>query len=215
VSGLGSAANFSPACAGTVDRDRSLVSPRRFSPACAGNSRRRGRSTILRPVQPRVCGEQRVCRSPMFGIAGSAPRVRGTGHLLRVERDRQRFSPACAGNRGGPQPCARRVAVQPRVCGEQGLRYISRREATGSAPRVRGTVVGPLDQRVGSRFSPASSRCDAEDSIMICVSVSLLGVLIGIAFVVATASSPSPPRAPNRGRAGRGGCVDRQSRPRV
>ena len=50
---------------------------------------------------------------------------------------------------------------------------------------------------------------DASDKIARCVSVSLAGELIGIILWVLAALSPSPPRAPNRRRAGRGRRIRR------
>ena len=60
-----------------------------------------------------------------------------------------------------------------------------------------------------------SLRSDASDSIANCVSVSLAGEFIGIILSVLAALSPSPPRAPNRRRAGRGRRIRRSFHRRV
>ena len=101
-----------------VDRAAGLRNDR-CSPACAGNRRcicpRRCRCT----VQPRVCGEQPIRAYHGSPHDGSAPRVRGTVHQDRQGGAALRFSPACAGNRSACVPAVSRVAVQPRVCGQQ------------------------------------------------------------------------------------------------
>src|SRR5208337_3704211 len=60
-----------------------------------------------------------------------------------------------------------------------------------------------------------SLRCDASDRIANCVSVSLAGEFIGIILSVLPALSPSPPRAPDRRRAGRGRGIHRSTYRRV
>ena len=91
----------------------------RFSPACAGNSADSDQPAKMCPVQPRVCGEQSK-RAQHDAIAGgSAPRVRGTDELTHTLGGRQRFSPACAGNRRHAGKSGAHKSVQPRVCGEQ------------------------------------------------------------------------------------------------
>ena len=71
-------------------------------------------------VHPRVCGEQKKTTIEARQKAGSSPRVRGTVGIDGVDLDRQRFIPACAGNRRKGHP-------------------IEARQKAGSSPRVRGT----------------------------------------------------------------------------
>ena len=91
----------------------------RFIPACAGNSAVYRYSSALSPVHPRVRGEQlghhechgrhavhpRVRGEQEFlevysgMMSGSSPRARGTGRRLPPTLRRERFIPACAGNR--------------------------------------------------------------------------------------------------------------------
>ena len=68
-------------------------------------------------------------------------------------------------------------------------------------------VLGAMRQR--------SLRFDASNKIARCVSVSLAGELIGIILSGLAALSPSPPRAPNRRRAGRGRRIRRSFHRRV
>ncbi len=71
----------------------------RFIPACAGNRASYPKRPQLRPVYPRLCGEQGENASFDGSITGLSPPVRGTdGSQLRGCRA-FRFIPACAGNR--------------------------------------------------------------------------------------------------------------------
>ncbi len=70
----------------------------RFSPACAGNAEREDGKHMSITVQPRVCGERNIPRSPAKMSLGSAPRVRGTRGSTECQDHPRRFSPACAGN---------------------------------------------------------------------------------------------------------------------
>ena len=66
-----------------------------------------------------------------------------------------RFSPACAGSRAHLLGRLHRLAVQPRVCGEQPNSALSTARPAGSAPRVRGAGNRHLGGRSHGRFSPA------------------------------------------------------------
>ena len=93
------AAGSSPRVRGTGILDVYQQEAQRFIPACAGNRAARRERAEARSVHPRVCGEQsrqQICQSQAFG---SSPRVRGTAPKLKVENYRERFIPACAGNR--------------------------------------------------------------------------------------------------------------------
>ncbi len=72
----------------------------RFIPACAGNSRRAKCRRAIRPVHPRVCGEQISALMRSYLRRGSSPRVRGTVRAPLCRLAVCRFIPACAGNRG-------------------------------------------------------------------------------------------------------------------
>ncbi len=67
----------------------------------------------------------------------------------------RRFSPACAGNTVPPPPAMIVPPVQPRVCGEHTRHRLTRTPASGSAPRVRGTLETIKPWSCTTRFSPA------------------------------------------------------------
>ena len=71
---------------------------RRFIPACAGNSSGLERSSVIKPVHPRVCGEQFRKSVGTPHSVGSSPRVRGTAKSKGGSAYPKRFIPACAGN---------------------------------------------------------------------------------------------------------------------
>ena len=88
-------------------------------------------------------------------LAGSAPRVRGTGAQAGVPSAARRFSPARAGNGSSARFSRAASTVQPRACGERPVRPGDGSRRPGSAPRVRGTGVGQRLCRPARRFSPA------------------------------------------------------------
>ena len=89
----------SPRVRGTVTIRSSKQNPRRFIPACAGNSYPAKKSRKGHSVHPRVCGEQSRRTISAFTVGGSSPRVRGTACCRSAAGGRDRFIPACAGNR--------------------------------------------------------------------------------------------------------------------
>ena len=111
----------------------------RFIPACAGNRESIRFRVPGSTVHPRVCGEQSVAELVVCAPTGSSARVRGTARLRRCRDHAPRFIPACAGNRRRRSGCRSRIAVHPRVCGEQVGVNVSFWFAPGSSPRVRGT----------------------------------------------------------------------------
>ena len=127
----------------------------RFIPACAGNSRPGHVRPGLCPVHPRVCGEQALPSLALPSLAGSSPRVRGTGAAEETETNYERFIPACAGNSYLLQRYNLNQPVHPRVCGEQIFPVLLPRCMFGSSPRVRGTASNRFSNRRGTRFIPA------------------------------------------------------------
>ena len=106
-------------------------------------------------VHPRACGEQIGDDVPAGCYYGSSPRVRGTG-CHRPDRCRvRRFIPARAGNRTARRTTSPASSVHPRACGEQAFRSSPAAFATGSSPRVRGTVPRHRHGRDRRRFIPA------------------------------------------------------------
>ena len=66
-----------------------------------------------------------------------------------------RFIPACAGNATGNSSPSVRRTVHPRVCGERAGRNLSNPHASGSSPRVRGTLPTRSSSMETARFIPA------------------------------------------------------------
>ena len=127
----------------------------RFIPACAGNSPLVTMNPCCSSVHPRVCGEQSCAISLARMMRGSSPRVRGTVTMNKTAMAVIRFIPACAGNRAIWCPALILRTVHPRVCGEQLSGKQVMRSATGSSPRVRGTVLSPITFPLEIRFIPA------------------------------------------------------------
>ena len=127
----------------------------RFIPACAGNRTPRRDGTALPAVHPRVCGEQITNIRELTFSDGSSPRVRGTAGRRGRNSGRNRFIPACAGNRSSEWCWRVGRAVHPRVCGEQRLSPGQVFPKDGSSPRVRGTAGSPPSPNRVPRFIPA------------------------------------------------------------
>ncbi len=144
-----------PRVRGTVMFACLLWRPGRFSPARAGNRQLWPCHRAYHAVQPRACGEQAGGASLPSASSGSAPRVRGTEPARTNVRRWSRFSPARAGNSAGSATQLSSPPVQPRACGEQDQRGNVKPDASGSAPRVRGTAARILIWVRGERFSPA------------------------------------------------------------
>ena len=127
----------------------------RFIPACAGNIAAGPSKSPHTSVHPRVCGEHSLFPPATPTEHGSSPRVRGTSLLRRDPRIPQRFIPACAGNMRSSVGCLTASSVHPRVCGEHLAARILFEDASGSSPRVRGTLSSREGQRDCLRFIPA------------------------------------------------------------
>ncbi len=149
--GCGSA----PRARGTRSSRPTLRPGRRISPACAGNTSSLYTRQRRTADQPRVRGEHSSGPSWSKRNVGSAPRARGTPDPREDPRSRVRISPACAGNTSAARRIANQQLDQPRVRGEHGAINNLRVHGTGSAPRARGTHVGPGLLKADRRISPA------------------------------------------------------------
>ena len=156
----------SPRVRGTGISASDLATMGRFIPACAGNSVISVISLACHTVHPRVCGEQSCSSDQNHTIAGSSPRVRGTGHVGCCWSLGRRFIPACAGNRSIAPPSSSPVSVHPRVCGEQTMWPRQYKPKNGSSPRVRGTGFRNDLKRAGTGFIPACAGNRAIDRRM-------------------------------------------------
>ncbi len=111
----------SPRVWGTVYWLLGSMQHRRFIPACVGNRQASRPHLYVKSVHPRVCGEQKVSTAGLWGDSGSSPRVWGTVNGITPMVTRDRFIPACVGNRHSCVSTSHRSPVHPRVCGEQQL----------------------------------------------------------------------------------------------
>ena len=144
-----------PRMRGTVRQRAIRRDDVRFSPAHAGNSCGSINRRTHPSVQPRACGEQATVATVMRPSAGSAPRMRGTGHAAPDRSRLDRFSPAHAGNSRSRRREKSYVSVQPRACGEQAHDVAVEIVVDGSAPRMRGTGQHRNRYPEHARFSPA------------------------------------------------------------
>ena len=127
----------------------------RLIPACAGKTSTASWTAAPPPAHPRVCGENNPVARHAEGRPGSSPRVRGKHSKPLRNVKCGRLIPACAGKtrtrigRPSPRP------AHPRVCGENALRALAYRSATGSSPRVRGKLRQDASEGVVQRLIPA------------------------------------------------------------
>ena len=126
-----------------------------ITPACAGNRLWQHRAIAAHGDHPRVCGEQFDQRLQPLHAIGSPPRVRGTDEFADQDTQKERITPACAGNSTGHYSAPPISKDHPRVCGEQ-LRPASILWLHwGSPPRVRGTGFPAASLCSISRITPA------------------------------------------------------------
>src|SRR5690606_22680332 len=129
----------------------------RFIPADAGNGLLAQVLVQVQPVYPRGCGERTLSLAACGLNTGLSPRMRGTVAQHTGVQVTARFIPADAGNGRHQTPAANLETVYPRGCGE---RYPSIKEIVGPSglsPRMRGTVVLPLQCQRPQRFIPADA----------------------------------------------------------
>ena len=118
----------------------------RFIPAPAGNSTREPMGVVRMSVHPRACGEQLMS---VCSMKTASVHPRACGEQLAQQN---RFIPAPAGNSStGPRPCGGR-SVHPRACGEQSSLSLTQYGASGSSPRLRGTVSIAYSIHIASCF---------------------------------------------------------------
>ncbi len=129
---------------------------------------------------------------------GSSPRARGTGGDGPRHRGRERFIPACAGNRVGKAGGGAVVGgSSPRARGTGSIHSGSSSAAVGSSPRARGTGRETGQRAAPCRFIPA---CAGNRHVTLIMRVVCFG---------------SSPRARGTGRCGRREPAARPVHPRV
>ena len=131
------------------------TSIQRFIPAYAGNTVNDALGIGAGTVHPRVCGEHESCRTCLQQEHGSSPRMRGTLYRTRNRTAFRRFIPAYAGNTCSGSGAVSQSSVHPRVCGKHNPATLRSIEATGSSPRMRGTLSGSRCGGGERRFIPA------------------------------------------------------------
>jgi len=145
----------SPRLRGTRQLDIGSLERGRFIPAPAGNARASAIAADTCAVHPRACGERPSAAPICMMIGGSSPRLRGTQELPIKALKGMRFIPAPAGNARPPRSSACRTSVHPRACGERPPAAADSASASGSSPRLRGTLLGIQAHTSKSRFIPA------------------------------------------------------------
>ena len=88
---------------------------------------------------------------------GSSPRLRGTPMDWLSRLSPVRFIPASAGNTCKRDVFINHLSVHPRVCGEHISTVVFHDYASGSSPRLRGTLPRILWLFLTRRFIPASA----------------------------------------------------------
>ena len=127
----------------------------RIIPACAGKPSARMLSASVSWDYPRVCGEASTILRRGSAAQGLSPRVRGSRRAGWLASIALGIIPACAGKPGGDLGQRLRAEDYPRVCGEAVAGASRLRIAMGLSPRVRGSPVRGVRQRVAGGIIPA------------------------------------------------------------
>ena len=116
-------------------------SPMGTIPACAGETGPRSSVWNRMKDDPRVCGGDRPEERRLTRKEGRSPRVRGRLARSMDEPACSGTIPACAGETRFSMRSPAATADDPRVCGGDPKKKISRLECRGRSPRVRGRRV--------------------------------------------------------------------------
>ena len=124
----------------------------RIIPAHAGNTWRILAVCATPTDHPRACGEHVTILKTNLPRDGSSPRMRGTRVGGVHIKSHFRIIPAYAGNTNKGVRLFIGKADHPRVCGEHPFPPRVRNSATGSSPRMRGTLrrkdIGSIQARI-------------------------------------------------------------------
>ena len=126
-----------------------------ITPAHAGKRCGAFHNAITSKDHPRACGEKQAFGSPVSGVLGSPPRMRGKAAVRAVQRDLLRITPAHAGKSVLVAVWAVEHGDHPRACGEKprGPAWPSR--GRGSPPRMRGKALLLVRSLVVMGITPA------------------------------------------------------------
>ena len=130
----------SPRMRGTLDYQAQGYIRVRIIPAHAGNSLSESRQPRPPPDHPRACGELMPKARLGSWISGSSPRMRGTRAGRQPSWPRCRIIPAHAGNSMRVVEAIPPLPDHPRACGELRKPSAPKSGASGSSPRMRGTL---------------------------------------------------------------------------
>ncbi len=128
---------------------------KRFIPARAGNTFFIRPFVCKSPVHPRASGEHFFHPAFRLQKPGSSPRERGTRPGVSDEGKDRRFIPARAGNTSVRSTSRALLPVHPRASGEHRGRIACFKNADGSSPRERGTLLFLPGHFLHCRFIPA------------------------------------------------------------
>ena len=127
----------------------------RYNPACAGKTQSYEPVSPRASIQPRVCGENSPFRAGSGKREDTTPRVRGKLNGSVDFRDSCRYNPACAGKTHVFYSFDKLIAIQPRVCGENGTNHCWIRSSPDTTPRVRGKRTTYHQVYHAARYNPA------------------------------------------------------------
>ena len=112
----------------------------RFIPTGVGNTQAKVNQQGAISVHPHGCGEHAKRKVMVCGVRGSSPRVWGTPTLYTKHIEGQRFIPTGVGNTWCLAAVSVFKSVHPHGCGEHSRLPLRQCEASGSSPRVWGTL---------------------------------------------------------------------------
>ena len=102
-----------------------------------------------------MCGKDRMVALSLLCYAGSPPHVRERLVLLRLHKDRQGITPACAGKTLGVSTSKPDGEDHPRMCGKDILSENRLLIALGSPPHVRERRWNIQRLHLRTRITPA------------------------------------------------------------
>ncbi len=130
----------SPRMWGTLLGENCYMLLRRFIPTHVGNTRLRGARLRHVTVHPHACGEHSACVTTNPSSGGSSPRMWGTRGPDSLRQRRSRFIPTHVRNTRSQGAVSAAHPVHPHACGEHLIQCMSVDVASGSSPRMWGTL---------------------------------------------------------------------------
>ncbi len=125
-----------------------------FIPTRVGKSQKVWSSCLFFPVHPHACGEVPVVTAQNINSRGSSPRVWGSLRVLLFQPIYQRFIPMRVGKSFHAELVKMWMAVHPHACGEVRNGGHIRHALHGSSPRVWGSRIASINEKMSKRFIP-------------------------------------------------------------